>query len=75
MEKLFYFDHAATTSMDKRVLDEMIPYLINEYGNASSIYSLGKRAKEAINIARLKIASNINCKANEIYFTSRWNRK
>lgn len=75
MEKIFYFDHAATTALDKRVLDEMLPYLMNEYGNASSIYSLGKKAKEAINIARLKIASSINCKANEIYFTSRGNRK
>ena len=73
MEKIFYFDHAATTSLDSRVFDEMVPYLINEYGNASSIYSLGKSAKDAINIARMKVASVLNCKSNEIYFTSRRN--
>ncbi|MBR2289128.1 MAG: cysteine desulfurase [Clostridia bacterium] len=70
MGRVFYFDHAATTAMDRRVLDEMIPYFSGEYGNASSIYSLGKSAKEAINIARLKIASSINCNSNEVYFTS-----
>ena len=75
MDRVFYFDHAATTALDKRVLDEMVPYLTTEYGNASSIYSLGKSSKEAINIARMRVASSINCKANEIYFTSRWNRK
>lgn len=73
MEKIYYFDHAATTAMDNRVLDEMFPYLTKEYGNASSIYSLGKSAKEAINIARIRVASSINCKTNEVYFTSRWN--
>ena len=72
MEKIFYFDHAATTALDNRVLDEMIPFLTVEYGNASSIYSIGKTSKEAINVARLRVASTINCKANEIYFTSRW---
>jgi len=70
MEKIYYFDHAATTSMDNRVLDAMIPYLTTEYGNASSIYSLGKSSKEAINVARMRVASSINCKANEVYFTS-----
>ena len=73
MEKIYYFDHAATTSIDRRVLNEMLPFLMNEYGNASSIYSLGKNSKEAINIARLRVASSINCKSNEIYFTSRRN--
>lgn len=70
MGDLFYFDHAATTAMDNRVFNEMIPFFKNEYGNASSLYSLGKSAKEAINIARIRVASSINCNANEIYFTS-----
>ena len=70
MEDIFYFDHAATTALDKRVLDEMLPFFIDEYGNASSIYKLGRKSKEAINIARMRVAASINCKANEVYFTS-----
>ena len=70
MGRIFYFDHAATTMLDSRVFNEMLPYLTNEYGNASSIYSLGKSSKYAINIARMRVASSINCNSNEIYFTS-----
>ena len=70
MGSVLYFDHAATTALDTRVLDEMMPYFKDYYGNASSIYSLGKQAKEAISIARLKISGALNCKSNEIYFTS-----
>lgn len=70
MGRIFYFDHAATTMLDSRVFNEMLPFLMNEYGNASSIYSLGKNSKYAINIARMKVASSINCNSNEIYFTS-----
>lgn len=70
MEKIRYFDHAATTALDNRVLNEMMPYLTNEYGNASSIYSLGKRSKEAIMIARMRVAAALNCRTSEIYFTS-----
>ena len=70
MGKIFYFDHAATTMLDNRVFNEMLPFLMNEYGNASSIYSLGKNSKYAINIARMKVASSINCNSNEVYFTS-----
>ena len=70
MEKIYYFDHAATTAVDNRVIDEMLPYLVKEYGNASSIYSLGKISKEAINLARKRVAMSINCNPNEIYFTS-----
>ena len=68
--KIKYFDHSATTQVDKRVLDEMLPYFSEKFGNPSSIYSLGKESKEAINIARMKIAEILNCKVNEIYFTS-----
>jgi len=72
MENIRYFDHAATTALDEKVLNEMMPYLTTEYGNASSLYSLGKRAKDAISIARMRVASSLNCNSKEIYFTSRW---
>lgn len=70
MSKIKYFDHAATTQIDEEVLNAMLPYLKENYGNPSSIYSLGKINKEAINVARMKIANSINCKSEEIYFTS-----
>lgn len=70
VDNIKYFDHAATTALDENVLNEMMPYLKDRYGNASSIYSIGKKAKEAINIARMKVASSLACNANEIYFTS-----
>lgn len=68
--ELKYFDHSATTMLDKRVLNEMLPYMIEKYGNASSIYSLGKESKEAVNIARMQVAKALGCNVNEIYFTS-----
>ena len=70
MSKIKYFDHAATTKIDEEVLNSMLPYFKENYGNPSSVYSLGKINKEAINVARMKIANSINCKAEEIYFTS-----
>lgn len=68
--KIRYFDHAATTSVDEEVLNTMIPYFSENYGNPSSLYSIGKENKEAISLARMKIATILNCKVNEIYFTS-----
>lgn len=68
--KIRYFDHAATTAVDERVLEAMIPYFCENYGNPSSLYSIGKSNREIINIYRMKIASILNCKVNEIYFTS-----
>lgn len=68
--KIIYFDHAATTSVDDEVLKEMLPYFSKNFGNPSSIYSIGKENKEAISLARMKIATILNCKVNEIYFTS-----
>ena len=65
-----YFDNAATTKLDKRVLEAMFPFLENNYANPSAIYSIGKMAKEAITIARMQVAESINAKINEIYFTS-----
>lgn len=68
--KIRYFDHAATTPVRDEVLKEMLPYFTKEYGNASVMYSLGRNAKRAINKARYQVSKAINCKANEIYFTS-----
>lgn len=68
--KLRYFDHAATTRIHEDVFREMIPYLTNEYGNASSAYSLGRSSKRAIENSRKKVAKLIGAKPNEIYFTS-----
>ncbi|MBQ6991905.1 MAG: cysteine desulfurase NifS [Clostridia bacterium] len=70
MNKIIYFDHAATTKMHDQVLKEMIPFLSIEYGNPSSMYSIGRNAKRAIEISRRKIARVINAKAHEIFFTS-----
>ncbi len=65
-----YFDNSATTKLDEEVLKEMLPYLENNYGNASSIYKLGRESKKAIEDAREKIAKAINTEPNEIYFTA-----
>ena len=65
-----YFDQSATTMLDKRVFNEMLPYMLEKYGNASSVYGIGKEAKEAVNIARMQVAKALNCSVNEIYFTS-----
>ena len=65
-----YFDNAATTKVKSEVLEEMLPYLKEEYGNASSLYSIGRKAKRAIEKARRQVAELINCNPEEIYFTS-----
>lgn len=65
-----YFDNSATTRVKDEVLNEMFPYLSVEYGNPSSIYSIGRSAKRAIEQARKRVASLINCKPEELYFTS-----
>lgn len=68
--KIRYFDNAATTDIKEKVLREMFPYLSNLYGNASSMYSIGRQSKRAIEEARRKVASLINANPKEIYFTS-----
>lgn len=65
-----YFDNSATTQVKEEVLNAMLPFLTVEYGNPSSIYSIARKAKRAIEEAREKVASLINCKHNELYFTS-----
>ncbi len=68
--KRIYMDHAATTPLAPEVLDAMIPYFTDFYGNASSLHSFGREAKEAIEGARCKFAGLINAEPSEIYFTS-----
>lgn len=67
---MIYFDNAATTKISKPVLDSMLPYLKDKYGNPSSIYSLGRESKDAIDKAREKVAKSLGCKSKNIYFTS-----
>ena len=70
MNEVKYFDHTATTKLNEDVLNEMLPYLTENYGNASSLYSLGRIAKEGILLSKMRVAASINSKTNEIYFTS-----
>ncbi|NUM25163.1 MAG: cysteine desulfurase [Candidatus Buchananbacteria bacterium] len=65
-----YFDHAATTPIDKEVLESMMPFLTSEFGNASSVHWFGQTAAVAVEKARRQAADALNCRANEIYFTS-----
>lgn len=69
MNKIRYFDHAATTAVETEVLKEMFPYFSYEYGNPSSLYSIGRNAKRAIEEARKRVADVLNCNPKEIYFT------
>lgn len=70
MKKHIYLDHAATTYIKKEVLSEMYPFLKEYYGNASSLYDLGRKSKEAIEQARTRVASATGSQPEEIYFTS-----
>ena len=66
---IIYLDNSATTKIKTEVLNEMMPYLTTEYGNASSLYSVGRKAKRTIEKARRQVAELINCDPHEIYFT------
>ncbi len=68
-DSIMYLDHAATTPLDKRVLDVMLPYFTSEYGNASSIYTLGRHAMQAVDSAREQVAEAIGARSSEITFT------
>lgn len=68
--KIRYFDHAATTKVNEEVIKDMIPYFGIDYGNASSIYSIGRKSKRAIEDARNKVAKVINANPKDIYFTA-----
>ena len=67
---MIYMDNAATTRITDRVFEAMLPYLKENYGNPSAIYSLGQRSRAAIENSRIKIAEILGVKASEIYFTS-----
>ncbi len=69
MEKI-YLDNAATTKVDERVLKAMLPYLEEDYGNASSLHTYGQNAKRALEESRKVIAESLNADSNEIIFTS-----
>jgi cysteine desulfurase len=68
-DRFIYFDHAATTYVKPEVLNEMLPYFTEKYGNPSSIYSIGRESKRAIEEAREKVAKAINADPKEIFFT------
>ena len=67
--KIRYFDNAATTRTKEEVLKEMLPYFNEKYGNPSSLYSIGRASKKAIDESRRKVANLINCSPSEVYFT------
>lgn len=67
---MIYVDNAATTKMSRSAIEAMIPYMEDNFGNPSSLYSVGQKAKEALESARSRIAKVLNCEAREIYFTS-----
>ena len=70
MDRRIYFDHAATTPVKKEVLEKMLPYFSEVFGNANSQHAFGRDAVKAVDEARDTIARLINAKPSEIYFTS-----
>ncbi|MBS1721576.1 MAG: cysteine desulfurase [Armatimonadetes bacterium] len=65
-----YFDNAATTPLDPSVLEEMRPYLTDEFGNANSLHAWGRRASAAVELSRQRVASLLGCEPEEVFFTS-----
>ena len=68
--RMIYLDHAATTAVDPRVVEAMLPYFGHKYGNASSIHAEGRAARTAIDRARAQVAGLLRAHDDEIYFTS-----
>lgn len=68
--KRIYFDHSATTPVDREVADVMLEYMTDKFGNASSVHAFGREARKAMEEAREKVAALINANPNEIFFTS-----
>lgn len=68
-EKNIYLDHAATTPVKPEVLEAMMPYFTQKYGNASSIYSIGRESKKAVEEARERVAAALGAQSREIFFT------
>lgn len=69
MKKIIYLDNAATTQVDSKVLEAMLPFFTEYYGNPSAVYSFAETAKKAVEDAREKLAELIHAKKDEIYFT------
>ncbi len=69
-DRAIYMDSSATTPVRKEVVEEMLPYMTENFGNPSSIYELGKISKHAIDKARKKVADALGAEESEIYFTS-----
>jgi len=69
-QRIIYMDHSATTYTKKDVVDVMLPYLTNHFGNPSSIYSIARESKQAIDSARSQVAKALGAQPDEIYFTS-----
>jgi cysteine desulfurase len=67
---VIYLDHSATTPTDPRVVDAIVPYFTQSFGNASSSHQIGKQAERALENARISVAHILNCKPTEIIFTS-----
>src|SRR5258706_10909187 len=65
-----YLDHSATTPADRRVVEAMMPYLTEKFGNASSVHSFGQEARAAVDRARREVAALIGARANEVVFLS-----
>jgi cysteine desulfurase len=70
MATMIYLDHSATTAVEPRVVDVMTPYWSELYGNPSSMYGLGRKAAAALEGARARVATLLNCQPGEIVFTS-----
>jgi len=70
MFRRVYLDNSATTPIDPQVVEAMMPYLTDKFGNASSIHFFGQEAKAAVDKARHQVAALINARPNEIVFTS-----
>ncbi len=70
MTRQIYLDNAATTGVYPEVLDAMVPFFLENYGNPSSLYEFGQQAKAEITEARARIAAHINAAAQDIYFTA-----
>src|SRR5690242_21747995 len=68
--RIVYLDHSATTPTDPRVVDAMLPYFTEFYGNPASSHSFGRKAESAVEAARETIARILNCSPSEIIFTS-----
>ncbi len=70
METKIYFDNAATTPVRKEVYEEILPYFMQYYGNASSVYTIARESKKALEKAREQVAKVLNAEPSEIYFTA-----